>query len=72
MKRLKQEDWTINSQSGSHVKYPNEFSELVIVPVHGNKDFGKGLVKKIEKDRRAAAPRESSRQTKSRLPKGVV
>ncbi|GMR21942.1 MAG: hypothetical protein BMS9Abin37_0265 [Acidobacteriota bacterium] len=45
----KQEGWTIKSQSGSHVKLENEFSEIVIVPVHGNKDLGKGLVKKIEK-----------------------
>ena len=50
VKRLKQEGWTIKSQSGSHVKLENEFSELVIVPVHGNKDLGKGLVKKIEKE----------------------
>ncbi len=50
VKRLKQEGWTIKSQSGSHVKLENEFSEIVIVPVHGNKDLGKGLVKKIEKE----------------------
>jgi len=50
VKRLKQEGGTIKSQSGSHVKLENEFSEIVIVPVHGNKDLGKGLVKKIEKE----------------------
>ena len=50
VKRLKQEGWTIKSQSGSHVKLANEFSEIVIVPVHGNKDLGKGLVKKLEKE----------------------
>ena len=50
MKRLKREGWTIKSQSGSHVKLESEFSEIVIVPVHGNKDLGKGLVKKIEKE----------------------
>ena len=50
VKRLKQEGGTIKSQSGSHVKLENEFSELIIVPVHGNKDLGKGLVKKIEKE----------------------
>ena len=49
VKRLKQEGWTVKSQSGSHVKLENEFAEIVIVPVHGNKDLGKGLVKKIEK-----------------------
>jgi len=31
------------------VKLENEFSEIAIVPVHGNKDLGIGLVKKIEK-----------------------
>jgi predicted RNA binding protein YcfA (HicA-like mRNA interferase family) len=49
VKRLKQKGWTIKSQSGSHVKLAR-FSEIVIVPVHGNKDLGKGLVKKIEKE----------------------
>ena len=49
VKRLKQKGWTIKSQSGSHVKLENEFSEIVIVPIHGNKDLGTGLVKKIEK-----------------------
>ena len=28
----------------------DEFSKIVIVPVHGNKDLGRGLVKKIEKE----------------------
>ena len=50
MKRLKREGWAIKSQSGPHVKLENEFSEIVIVPVHGNKDLGKGLVKKIQKE----------------------
>lgn len=50
VKRLKQNGWTVKSQSGSHVKLENEFAAIVIVPVHGNKDLGKGLVKKIEKE----------------------
>ena len=49
MKRLRQEGWTIKSQSGSHVKLENERSRIVVVPVHGNKELGIGLVKKIEK-----------------------
>ena len=49
MKRLKQEGWTVKSQSGSHVKLENECSEIVVVPVHGNNDVGKGLLKAIEK-----------------------
>ncbi len=49
IKRLLRAGWTIKSQSGSHVKLENEACELVIVPVHGNKDLGIGLVKKIEK-----------------------
>ena len=49
VKRLKQEGWTVKSQSGSHVKLENECSVIVVVPVHGNKDLGKGLVKAIEK-----------------------
>ena len=49
VKRLKQEGWTVKTQSGSHVKLENECSEIVVVPVHGNKDLGKGLVKAIEK-----------------------
>jgi predicted RNA binding protein YcfA (HicA-like mRNA interferase family) len=41
---------TFKSQSGSHVKLSNEQSKIVIVPVHGNKDLGRGLVKKLEKE----------------------
>lgn len=49
VKRLKQEGWTLKSQSGSHVKLENASSEIVIVPVHGNKDLGKGLGKGLGK-----------------------
>ena len=48
VKRLKAEGWTFKSQTGSHVKLTNEQSKIVIVPVHGNKDLGRGLV--LEKE----------------------
>ena len=49
VKRLKEEGWRVKSQSGSHVKLENDQSKITIVPVHGNKDLGRGLVRKIEK-----------------------
>ena len=48
IRRLQQLGWTIKSQRGSHVKLVKA-EKMVIVPVHGNQDLGKGLLKKIEK-----------------------
>ncbi|MCA9375288.1 type II toxin-antitoxin system HicA family toxin [Candidatus Dojkabacteria bacterium] len=45
---LKNRGWTIKSQTGSYVKL--EYSgKLVIVPLHGNRTLGRGLIKAIEK-----------------------
>lgn len=48
IKILKKAGWTVVSQTGSHVKL-RRGSNITHVPVHGNKDLGKGLVKEIEK-----------------------
>jgi predicted RNA binding protein YcfA (HicA-like mRNA interferase family) len=48
IKLLKKSGWVIVSQSGSHVKL-KKGKIITIIPIHGNKDLGKGLVKAIEK-----------------------
>lgn len=48
VKMLKKLEWEIISQSGSHVKLKKD-RKITHVPVHGNKDLGRGLVKAIEK-----------------------
>ena len=40
--------WKIVSQKGSHVKLCMG-ARIVIVPVHGNRDLGRGLLRVIEK-----------------------
>jgi mRNA interferase HicA len=43
--------WLIVSQSGSHLKLRHESkSEIIIFPIHGSKEMGKGLEKKILKE----------------------
>lgn len=48
--RLKKHGWKLNRINGSHhiMEHPKKFI-AVPVPVHGKKDLGIGLVKKIEK-----------------------
>ena len=48
IKILKKAKWELISQTGSHIKL-KKGKVVVIVPVHGNKDLGKGLIKAIEK-----------------------
>jgi predicted RNA binding protein YcfA (HicA-like mRNA interferase family) len=48
VKMLKKSGWEIISQTGSHVKL-RKGNLITHVPVHGNKDLGKGLIKAIEK-----------------------
>ena len=48
IKELKKNGWEEVSQKGSHVKLKKGDS-VTIVPNHGTKDLGKGLVKAIEK-----------------------
>ena len=48
IKILKGAGWVVISQSGSHVKLRKD-NKITHVPVHGNKDLGKGLLKEIEK-----------------------
>jgi len=45
---LRKRGWEIKSQRGSHVKLIKG-KKITEVPVHGNRDLGKGLIKAIEK-----------------------
>jgi len=40
--------WQQRSQRGSHVKLEKD-GVVVIVPIHGNQDLGRGLLAAIEK-----------------------
>jgi predicted RNA binding protein YcfA (HicA-like mRNA interferase family) len=48
VKILRDNGWEIISKKGSHVKL-KKGERTTIIPVHGNKDLGKGLIKAIEK-----------------------
>ena len=45
---LLEQGWEIKSQRGSHVKLVKN-GKITHVPLHGNHDLGKGLIKAIEK-----------------------
>ena len=45
---LSKNGWKIKSQRGSHVKLHKQ-GVTIIVPVHGNRDLGVGLLRAIEK-----------------------
>lgn len=49
VKFLKKEGFTEVSQNGSHVKLNGPNGEVVIVPVHGNRDLPKGTLNSIKK-----------------------
>lgn len=48
IRTLKKKGWKFKSQRGSHVKLVKD-NKITEVPVHGNHDLGKGLIKAIEK-----------------------
>ena len=48
IKLLLERGWKIESQRGSHVKMIKE-AKMTVVPMHGNHDLGKGLIRSIEK-----------------------
>ncbi len=48
IRKLKEAGYEEISQRGSHKKFKRD-SVVVIVPDHGGKDLGTGLIKKIEK-----------------------
>lgn len=48
VKILIKRGWQVKSQRGSHVKLVKN-GKITEVPVHGNKDLGRGLIKAIEK-----------------------
>lgn len=48
VKLLKKQGWSVISQTGSHIKL-RKGKTITHVPVHSNKDLGRGLVKEIEK-----------------------
>lgn len=45
---LQKNGWEVRGQKGSHVKLGSG-ENTTVVPVHGNRDLGKGLIKAIEK-----------------------
>ena len=49
VKMLKKYGWIEVSQKGSHIKLKKDKQAPIIIPIHGNKDLGKGLIKSIEK-----------------------
>lgn len=48
IKKLKDKGWEKVGQEGSHVKL-KKGGNTTIIPVHGNKDLKKGLIKAIER-----------------------
>lgn len=51
MKLAEEAGWVKVRQNGSHHHFKHkDFPHLVTIPVHGNKDLGNGLEKKILKD----------------------
>jgi len=52
LKRILERDgWYMVSRKGSHIKLAHPFKKGVLVfPDHGNREVGKGLVKKLLKD----------------------
>jgi len=45
---LTKKGWRIKSQRGSHIKLI-KIKKIIILPDHGSKTLGKGLIKSIEK-----------------------
>lgn len=45
---LHKRGWEVESQRGSHVKLIKG-NKMTVVPLHGNRDLGRGLIKAIEK-----------------------
>lgn len=48
IRKLKENEFEEVSQKGSHKKF-KKGQKVVIVPDHGGKDLGTGLIKKMEK-----------------------
>jgi len=50
LKRAKKKGWTLDRINGSHhqLKHPKS-NHLLSIPVHANKDLGKGLEQKLLK-----------------------
>jgi predicted RNA binding protein YcfA (HicA-like mRNA interferase family) len=42
--------FSVIRQKGSHVRLKHKDNRVVTVPVHGNKNLGKGLLRKILRD----------------------
>lgn len=50
-KLARQHGWKEIRQNGSHHHFSHpDFEYIVVIPIHGNKDLGKGLELKILKD----------------------
>lgn len=46
---LLQHGWTPVSQKGSHVKLKHASGKIIVFPLHGSQEVGKGLERKILK-----------------------
>lgn len=49
IKKLMSNGYRLVGQRGSHKKFMKKGRKPIIVPDHGSKDLGKGLIKEIEK-----------------------
>ena len=47
VKVLKRRGFVLDRQSGSHAIYINDQNIRVVVPIHGKKDLGAGLLRQI-------------------------
>lgn len=47
---LKKKGFEFDRQSGSHAVFIDQDGKRVTVPIHSNRDLGKGLLKQIMKD----------------------
>ncbi|MBC7555162.1 MAG: type II toxin-antitoxin system HicA family toxin [Taibaiella sp.] len=50
VKALQKKRFALDNQTGSHAIYKNENSVRVVVPIHGKKDIGPGLLRQILND----------------------
>lgn len=50
IKTLEKIGFQVIRQKGSHVRMKHEDNRVVTIPLHGNKNLGKGLLRKILRD----------------------
>lgn len=50
IRRLEHHGFTLERQSGSHAVYRHPDGRWTTVPIHGKRDIGRGLLRRILKD----------------------